>query len=179
MIGGKNITRYGLEWDGAYLNYTPEAIHSCKREDIFLSDEKILFRRVSDKIIATIDTEKYYGLHTLVVINIKETAAINLKVLVALLNSNVLNYFFRKVFGSTKTVFSEIGARQVELLPIKCPDENIKKEIEELVNNAIGLRKTNFSADISEVEIKLNNIIYTLYDLSPGEIKIIEEAIRQ
>ncbi len=177
LVGGKNINRYGLEWDGTYLNYTPEAIHSCKREDIFLSKEKILFRRVSDKIIATIDSSQYYGLHTLVVINLKEKPPVNLKVLTALLNSKVLNYYYKKVFGSTKTVFSEIGAKQVELLPIKTPDDNEVKKIVELVEKALELRKENFNADISSIESKLNSIIYSVYDLTTDEIKIIEDAI--
>lgn len=177
LIGGKNITRYGLEWDGTYLNYTPEAIHSCKREDIFLSDEKILFRRVSENIIATIDTQKYYGLHTLVVINKKEKSPVSLKVLVALLNSNVLNYFFKKVFSSTKKVFSEIGAKQIELLPIKTPDAYTNKKIEDLVNKAIGIKQVDFNADVSDVEVELNNLIYNVYDLSNDDIIIIEDSL--
>ena len=46
VLDGREINRYSIIWSGKYLKYDLEAIHSCKREDIFLSKEKIFFRRV-------------------------------------------------------------------------------------------------------------------------------------
>jgi adenine-specific DNA-methyltransferase len=42
VLDGREINRYQINWSGKYLKYEISAIHSCKREDIFLSDEKIL-----------------------------------------------------------------------------------------------------------------------------------------
>ena len=78
LVGGKNINRYTLEWDGTYLNYDLRGIHSCKREDIFLSPEKLFFRRVANRLIATLDTEKYFALHTIVVMNLKSEIKLNI-----------------------------------------------------------------------------------------------------
>jgi len=120
LEGGKNINRYVLNWGGDYLDYKKEGIHSCHSTKIFTSEEKIFFRRVANKLIGTLDTNKLYGLHTLVVINIKKNykSSINIKYILSLFNSKVLSYYYKTNFSSTKTVFSEIGAQKVRLLPI-------------------------------------------------------------
>ena len=35
FLDGRNVKRYSIEWDGLYLDYDLDRIHSCKRKDIF------------------------------------------------------------------------------------------------------------------------------------------------
>jgi hypothetical protein len=122
VIDGRHINRYSLQWDGSYLRYDINAIHSCKREDIFLQREKLFFRRVSNKLIATLDKRQFYALNTLVVMNKKEGIDLDIRYFLALFNSNLLNFYYKNFLKSTKKVFSEIQAKQVEQLPIKVID---------------------------------------------------------
>lgn len=194
LVGGKNIHRYYLEWDGTYLKYDIKGIHSCKREDIFLSKEKIFFRRVADRLIATLDTHMFYGLHTLVVMNLKTNTKENIRYFLGLFNSNLLTYYYKTVFASTKTVFSEIGARQVKELPIKRIDPKIKTErlshdkIVELVDQLLkfneGKNEMQLPNDIIQVENKIeycdrkiNELVYQLYGLTTEEVGIVENSI--
>jgi type I restriction-modification system DNA methylase subunit len=191
LIGGKNINRYFLEWDGTYLKYDLKGIHSCKREDIFLSNEKILFRRVADKLIATLDTNKFYALHTIVVMNLKEGIEENIRYFLGLFNSKLLTYLYRITFASSKTVFSEVGARQVKELPIKKIDfkDKVQKhyhdEIVKYVNmllefkkektdNMIPTKLEQLDSKINFCEKSINDTVYKLYNLSSEEIKVIE-----
>lgn len=96
LLDGRNINRYSIKWSGNYLDYHLERIHSCKRKDIFECNEKILFRRVSAKLIATYDDEQYYALNTLVVVTPKHEC--RLKYILGLLNSNLFNYIYSKKF---------------------------------------------------------------------------------
>ncbi len=118
LLDGRDIGRYQIDFPNVYLKYDLEAIHSCKREDIFQTDEKLLFRRVGDRIIACYDNEQFYALNTLVVINLQENIDLSLKFLLTFLNSGVLDWYFVTFLKSTKDVFSEIQARQMEQLPI-------------------------------------------------------------
>jgi type I restriction-modification system DNA methylase subunit len=191
LVGGKNINRYILEWDGTYLKYDLKGIHSCKREDIFLTKEKILFRRVADKLIATLDTEKFYALHTIVVMNLKEGIEENIRFFLGLFNSHLLTYLYKITFGSSKTVFSEIGARQVKELPIKKINfkDKVQKEYhDDIVKNVdillklkkdrtdklIPIKLTQIDSKISFFEKNINETVYKLYNLSTEEIKIVE-----
>jgi len=118
LLDGRDIDRYSVAFSNVYLKYDISAIHSCKRQDIFLTSEKLLFRRVGVSIIACYDDEKHYALNTLVVINLKRNG-INLKFILTLLNSSLLNWYFVTFLKSTKDVFSEIQARQIAKLPIR------------------------------------------------------------
>ncbi len=174
LLDGRNINKYGIDWTGAYLDYSLDRIHSCKRKDIFECKEKLFFRRVSSTLIATYDDEQYFALNTLVVVTAKQN--INLKYVLALLNSKLMNYIYKNKFKSTKTVFSEIQARSVGELPIRFSDE-YESEIEDIVNKILAKKKKTFDCDISEEEKKIDSIIYNIYGLSDQEIATVEECV--
>lgn len=171
LLDGRNINKYGINWTGVYLDYDLERIHSCKRKDIFECNEKLFFRRVSSDLIFTYDNSQYYALNTLVVVTKKETCECNLKYLLAIMNSKLMNYIYANKYKSTKKVFSEIQARSVGELPIKVANVS---ELIVLVDQAIKIKKEDFSADIEDIINKIDRLVYKLYNLSDEEINIIE-----
>ncbi len=173
LLDGRNINKYSITWGGAYLDYDIEKIHSCKRKDIFLCDEKLLFRRVSSKLIFSYDDEKFFALNTLVVVTQKQKNC-DIKYLLGLLNSNLMNFIYVSKFKSTKTVFSEIQARSVGELPIRIADE--QQTIVDIVNQILYLKKENAGADISDLQNQIDKIVYRIYGLNEDEIRIIEEG---
>ena len=191
LLDGRDINRYSLNWPNNYLKYEIKAIHSCKREDIFLSKEKIFFRRVSANLIATLDTDQHYALNTLVVVNLKLDIEINIRYLLALLNSKFVNWYYTAFFKSTKKVFSEIQARSVQQIPIPAIDitdptqKNTHGQIVKLVDNLLKLNKQlpttkletqrqQIQRTIDHAEKKIDELVYELYGLSEEEIEIIE-----
>ena len=124
-------------------------------------------------MIATYDDEQFFALNTLVVITPKKKN-INLKYILALFNSKLMNYIYRNKFKSTKTVFSEIQARSVGELPIR--ESSLSEEIVVLVNEIIKKKHTDFNADCSELEKKIDDMVYRIYDVSDDQIQIIEDS---
>ena len=100
---------------------------------------------------------------------------INLKYLLGLLNSKLINYIYTKKFKSTKTVFSEIQARSVGELPIVMPVTELQKPIIDLVDKILVTKKPDASVDTSELEHKIDKLVYKLYGLTEDEIAIVEE----
>jgi hypothetical protein len=131
LLDGRDIGRYSIQWSGTFLKYDLKAIHSCKREDIFLANEKILFRRVGNRIIACFDNKQFYALNTLVVVTTKTESDLNLRFLLTLLNSALLDWYYITFLKSTKEVFSEIQARQIEQLPIRLIEFTTPKDARE------------------------------------------------
>ncbi|WP_076791185.1 TaqI-like C-terminal specificity domain-containing protein [Chlorobium sp. KB01] len=174
-LDGRNIERYMIRWDGTYLDWDLTKIHSCKSRDIFLSKEKLFFRRVSENLIFTYDTEQYYALNTLVVVNLKEDKSINLKCLLALLNSRLMNYIYKRKFKSTKTVFSEIQTNTIKKLPIPNISHDVEKALTILVDYILNAKHKYPETDISEYEKKIDSLVYLLYELAPEEISIVEK----
>ena len=137
ILDGKEIDRYSITWNGDYLKYDVNAIHSCKREDIFITPEKLFFRRTGNSLIATYDDKKFYALNTLVVMNKKPHVKPDILFFLALFNSKLLNYYYRIFLKSTKKVFSEIQAKQVENLPIQIPHKDVQEKIVNLVKKLL------------------------------------------
>lgn len=176
LLDGRNINKYTTNWSGVYLDYDIERIHSCKRKDIFECEEKLLFRRVSSKLIFTYDNDKYFALNTIVVVTFKTEQDYSIKYLLALLNSKLMNYIYTNKFKSTKTVFSEIQARSVGELPIRISDSY--GAFIEKVDEILKTKKADITADTSTTESEIDHMVYELYDLTEDEIKTVEESVK-
>lgn len=191
VLDGREIGRYQTNWAGMYLKYDIRTIHSCKREDIFLSEEKIFFRRVSSSLIGTIDVDKFYALNTLVVLNKKEAIKESLKFILGLFNSQVYNFYYRKFLKSSKKVFSEIQARQIGQLPFPSivtkgdwdKHDRIVKNVELLLRLNIELKNNKSTSQIEQriehSEDDINQMVYELFQLTKDEITSIERANEQ
>ena len=192
VLDGRDIARYAIYFPGNYLLYDIAKIHSCKREDIFLAKDKIFFRRVGDRIVAALDTEQCYALNTLVVVTPK-TEGVNLKFILGLMNSALLNSYYKLFLKSTKRVFSEIQARQVEQLPIHHIDfdspaeKKMHDDLVALVSRMLELNKRlapirntpcnerdELLREINRTDNEIDNLVYDLYGLTEKEREIVE-----
>lgn len=188
LVGGRNITRYSFFWDGTFLKYNKDGIHSGGDKKKFIQKEKIVFRRVANHLIGTLDTKQFYALHTIVVMTSKEKS-VDMKFLLALFNSKLLNFYYHVVFASTKKVFAEIGARQVAELPIKTGSKIISQKISQLVDKILqineDIKKQTENSDkwnllkseIEKTDKKIDDEVYKLYGLTPKEIENVESKI--
>jgi len=178
VLDGRNINKYSIDWIDTFLDYSLERIHSCKTKTIFESEEKLFFRRVSANLIFSYDNEQYFALNTLVVVNLKEDKKeeFQLKYLLAVLNSNLLQHVYKHKFKSTKTVFSEIQAKSVGLLPIKLLDFESQLHFSNKVNQILSLKKQNSKADTTVLEKEIDQMVYKLYNLTAEEITIVENS---
>ena len=194
VIDGRHIGRYSLDWAGDYLVYDVERIHSCKRTDIFEAPEKLFFRRVGDRIIATYDNERFFALNTLVVITLKPNALCDLKWLLGVLNSRLLNYYYVRYLKSTKKVFSEIQARQMAQLPIPrrtgvedaLADEHgleLRRCVDRMLATAKQLRTVRMPQErdlltrqMTTTDSRIDRLVYDLYGLTEDEIALVESS---
>ncbi|MBK7231408.1 MAG: Eco57I restriction-modification methylase domain-containing protein [Saprospiraceae bacterium] len=144
LLDGRNINKYQIQWAGVYLDYNLDRIHSGKSKDLFTSKEKLFFRRVSSKLIFAYDNEQYFALNTLVAVNLLpvKNKDFNLKYLLGVLNSSLMDYYYVNKHKSTKTVFSEIQARSVGELPIIKAKPEFQKSISTIADFIIHLKKS-------------------------------------
>ena len=179
LLDGRNIKKFSINWTGEFLEYDINKIHSCKTKDIFLVDEKLLFRRVSSNLIFAYDDKQYFALNTIVVLTLKNNSInrnISIKFLLALLNSSLLNFIYKTKFKSTKTVFSEIQARSVGELPIKIPKN--QGPFITYIDKILEIKRNSLGSDTSKLEYEIDSLVYKLYGLSEDEIAIVEKSIR-
>ena len=95
------------------------------------------------------------------------------KVILAIMNSKLIDWYFRKT--STN---NHVNIYELEQLPI--PNIIIQEQenkIIKLVELILILKSNNINADISNIETQIDAIVYSMYDLTDEEIKVIEESI--
>lgn len=176
LLDGRNINKYSIAWDGVYLDYDVDRIHSCKKKDIFLSGEKLLFRRVSSSLIFTYDNSSFFALNTLVVVNKKPSCKLNIKYILAVMNSKLMNYLYKSKFKSTKTVFSEIQARSVGEMPIILIPTIEQDKFVTIVDKILALKKADVNIECGDLLLQIDKLVFSLYELTPDEIAVVEGA---
>lgn len=190
VLDGRHIRRYFTGASPNFFKFDIAKIHSCKREDIFVVSEKILFRRVGETLIGSIDRAQKFALNTLVVMTPKSAdKAVSLPFVLGLFNSKLLNFYYTSFLKSTKKVFSEIQARQVGELPMPKIIPSDKKH-DTLVTHVERMLKLHedFAAakspdaqsrlqrEIAATDRAIDQLVYQLYALTPEEIALVEAA---
>lgn len=95
------------------------------------------------------------------------------KYLLGLMNSHLMNWYFR-CFSTN----SNVNGYEVENFPMPNDNTDIRREITELVDTILRLKANNASVDTSEQEQQIDKLVYQLYNLTPEEIAVIEGDVQ-
>ncbi len=92
------------------------------------------------------------------------------KYLLGLMNSHLMNWYFR-CFSTN----SNVNGYEVENFPMPSDNTDIRRKITELVDDILNLKAINASEDTSRQEQQIDKLVYKLYNLTPEEIAVIEQ----
>ncbi len=176
MLSGRDIGVNSCSWNGVWIKYDKKFVDSFKdqgrslpQENIF-SDEKILIQRtrrgLKRKLVCYYDTEKYYNLNRLSNV-VLTNSSYSLKYLHSLLNSSLLDYYFNVVFNEYEVKPIHLGQ-----LPIRKLSMVNQTPFIELVDQILEQKKQN--KDSTDLENRIDQLVYKLYDSTEEEIKIVE-----
>ena len=192
VIGGSEMNRYTLNWEGRYVDYGDYL--ACPRDPhIFEVEEKLIIRETGKRITATFDDEKYYLMSSVYSAFLIETVKkYNLKFILGALNSNASQYYMQKLcFDNSSGAFIKARIFHYNQLPIpkinfknkteKAAHDQIVTLVEQILNAKKEIETAKTEKDKSYIERKISSLdtaideqIYKLYDLSTDEIKIVE-----
>ena len=138
--------------------------------------EKIVYPNMNKEFIASYDTQRFYTNQKCFIITSKNE---NLTYLTALLNSKLNFWYFKQIgatLGANGYEMSKIFVEKLPIPKITKENQNLVDELVKLVNQILALKAQISSADTSQLEFDIDNLIYKLYNLSPNDIKIIERV---
>lgn len=137
LVGG-NIFRYSLtEPSNQWLKYG-ECLAAPRTFDF--SSKKIVIRRTSDQIMATIDNSGYLTIKSVFNVLIKESD-INYEYLLSILNSKLMNFIYQYLVPDAGRVFSEVKGVNLVKLPIPIATNEEQTLITEKVNKILLLNQ--------------------------------------
>ena len=184
ILFGEDISRYEIK----KISFISNKIFKQykKKKEIFLNP-KIVIRETGNRITAVYDENKLITNRSLYCIR---TDKINLKYLLALINSNLIQYYYEYNFKADTDIFPKIRIGQVREIPIKQIDPKNHDEIAwqeriiELVDRMLKANKDKQSATkyeseylekyIENTDKAINRLVYLLYGLTEEEIKVVE-----
>jgi methylase of polypeptide subunit release factors len=182
VLRGKDISPYQLTWDNMWVRYDKSFIDKAQGELCFFREEriftripKILTRQTADRLIAAWDEMGHYALNTLH-ITIPHRDTFDLKCLLALYNSKLLNYYYRLLFPDTERVFPQVKTVNVEKLPLPRMngDAELLCELADKLINPAG--RDNGKISREKVLAEIDSIVYGLYKLKPDHVARIERS---
>lgn len=193
VIDGGEFNKFtAIYWKGRYIKYeksieqNPKPLigrpFNCqlREKDIFESCPKILSRQTSDKLIMTIDDNRYYTRNSIHNIYPKyNQKGLEIKYILSLLNSKLMNFVYIMTTQETGKVHPQVHISDIKKLPIKITTDNLRfidivDKILDITKDDDYLQNLSKQAKVKEYEKQIDQMVYELYDLTPEEIEIIE-----
>ena len=190
LLRGSLIQRYVNHWNEDYwISYGPW-LAAPRDPKIFEAPEKIVCRQTGDRIICTLIDDKFICRDNLHIILHKDRNY-NLKYILGILNSSFCDFCYRAINPEKGEALAQIKRQHLGQLPIRTidfsnPEEMAKHDkLVSLVDNMLELQKKYHEArmdrdkELYERQIKIVNeqidrLVYGLYELTEGEIRVVE-----
>lgn len=191
LINVSNIDRFVINWGGnirvaknkykdAVISFDDRLI-GINKWSAFKIHPKITIKGTALRLTAAEDEYGYANVSLYSIIyHDSNNNSLN-RLILGLLNSVLLNYWYTKKFASNNLSGNYISFNGVYLKQIPIPkleniDKLLKNKIETMVDQILTLKKQNKDADTKSLESQIDQLVYKLYDLTPEEIKIIEKS---
>jgi len=160
----------------------PYGLHR-PRESRYFTNPKIIFKGMFVDNEFVLDDMGYFTGFSFSLI-IKKDPNYNLKYILAVLNSKFALEWFCKN-GKKRGAGLDIGVIKLRQFPIKIASTAEQKTFIEIVDKILDITKSdNYLTDsakkakVHEYESQIDQMVYKLYDLTPEEIKIVEDSVK-
>lgn len=156
IIRGRDFYKYTPLINEMYVLFDPEQLWSNTNEEMYIVNEKLIFRQTSDHLVVSYDNNKNYTMDTTHLLFDKSNK-FNHKYLLTILNSQLLNTLYQMIVPEIGKAFSEVKGVNLKKLPIKEIDYNLQEPLIQKADIMLKLTKQlretkqNF---ISELELE-------------------------
>ena len=164
---------------------------ASKLQDKILSKPKILIPRTVLSLKATFDEGNKFIMDRIYYLIPKEGKDINMKYVTALLNSRLIDFYYKTNFGTTHVGggYLDLRGTQIVKLPIILTNQNATDTIAQHVDKIITLNKRlvelgdkttsetkEINDKIDKLNEQINEEIYKIYGITEDEKEIIKET---
>jgi type I restriction-modification system DNA methylase subunit len=182
------VDRYNFSWNEEYFFYHKNIkIERSKKFEL----PKIIMPRTVINLEAAYDAEGYTLIDRLYYIRVKNNK-LNSKYILGILNSKLISFYYRTVFGATHLQGGYLDLKGIDLekIPIKVISDMDQSIMIELVDKMLTLNKkmnkinvgTNekrsLEEEIKKIDKEIDDFAYKIYDITDDEKKIIEESLK-
>ncbi len=191
LLRRSDFGRYSIEYKGEFVWYVPEQMRKHRttarpgnRERFEMP--KILVQDIGKRLIATLDDEHFYVKDALMLHQKEE--GLDLKFILAIINSKLLNYWYRQKFATLSVAKNAILQLPIHRIDFDNPSEKkMHDDLVALVGRMLELNKRlapicntpcnerdELLREINRTDSEIDNLVYDLYGLTEEERKIVK-----
>ena len=172
----KYLVKRDEELNGGIRKRGDQGAHWMNLRDcVYYSEmegEKIVWIELSDRNKFCFTDSGEYTLNTSSMI-----VGPNLKALLGILNSSVVNFYFKFISNSSGMGTTQWRKYAVENIPV--PDfakvsKVLLSKLVDLVEKRLVLKMADHKAEALDLEKEIDRVVYAIYGLSPEDIELIE-----
>lgn len=168
VLKGANISKYHINPTTNYIIFKPESFQQIAPTEMYRAQEKLLYRFISNQLVFAYDNKQTLSLNSCNIV-IPKIPGIKMKYVLAILNSRIAQFIYKREFNSVKVLRSHI-----ENIPIPTVDESTQDNIIALTEKLIsGLEIQEAEKTYDELDILVSQI----FNLNSDEFEIIKKAV--
>ena len=183
FIRSAAIHRYYYDPPAEFVWYVPEKMIANRKtarpgDRQRFEAEKIMVSRMGKQLIAAYDNGGLFVKDAMLLLK-KPNTDIDLRYLLGLLNSRLLGYYYSEYFITIDVLKNALLA--LPIIPIAKADSfqgALQSQVVMLVQKILVQKAKKPAADTGALEREIDQQVYALYGLTPGEIKIVEGAAK-
>ncbi|GAA9096480.1 class I SAM-dependent DNA methyltransferase [Helicobacter pylori] len=177
FLESSDIYRYYVNDFGKKFLKRVDDYFSWEKRRIFESQDIIFMTRMTNQIRCVVVPLGVYGGK----VNILHDFRIDRFLILGVLNSKLMTYFYKKKFFPTHMQGGAFGfdTLSVETLPIPQiteKNQELARKITDGAKQILALKEKDPKANTQRLEKEIDALVYQLYNLTDEEIKIIEEG---
>ncbi|GAA6893133.1 class I SAM-dependent DNA methyltransferase [Helicobacter pylori] len=177
FLESSDIYRYYVNDFGKKFLKRIDDYFSYEKRQIFESQDIIFMTRMTNQIRCVVVPLGVYGGK----VNILHNFRIDRFLILGILNSTLMTYFYKKKFFPTHMQGGAFGfdTLSVETLPIPQITKSNKPTVHKITDCTKAIleaKEKDPKANTKELEKEIDALVYQLYNLTDEEIKIIEEG---
>lgn len=167
IIKGSDISKFKIRTATNFIKFEPQNYQQVAPVEYYRTPEKLFYKFISNKLIFAYDNHQTLSLNSCNIL-IPKFKDLDIKYIMAVLNSSVAQFIFQKKFNSIKVLRSHL-----ESLPLpKCD----KKTQQQIINTVNKILETSDNSTTHELFAELDLIISKLYNLSFEEYSLIKNS---
>lgn len=166
VLKGSDIYRYAIKETDNYIRFVPEKFQQIAPIEMYRAKEKLLYRFIAEVPVFTYDNQQTLSLNSCNIL-IPQIDGMDIKYVLAILNSSVTAYFISKKYNSVKLLRSHIESVPIPLVSDEQQNDIIKK-VDHIMNS---------NENISGLYEELDTEIMNLYSLSENQKNTIHTAL--
>lgn len=168
ILKGSDIYKYSKRDVNNFIYFHPESFQQVAPIEYYRAKEKLLYRFISDQLVFTYDDQQTLSLNSCNIL-IPRISGLNIKYVLAVLNSRIAQFVFNKKFHSVKVLRSHI-----EGIPIPIVSQ---EEQQTIMNRVDEIMQSIDAAHKMSCYDKIDRFIASCYKLSDSDYEIVAKSV--